>query len=43
MTLSFIPKLIVIMVVLMMFGNWMLATMMNFMRTLYESIPFLIG
>ena len=43
MTLSFIPNLIVIMVVLMKFGNWMLATMMNFMRTLYESIPFLIG
>lgn len=43
MTLSFIPKLVVIMVVLMAFGNWMLATMMDFMRRLYENIPFLIG
>ena len=43
MTLSFIPKLVVIMVVLMMFGNWMLALIMDFMRRLYENIPFLIG
>ena len=43
MTLSFIPKLMVIMVVLMTAGNWMLATMMDFTRRLYESIPFLIG
>ncbi len=43
MTLSFIPKLAVIMVVLMMFGNWMLTTMLDFMRRLYENIPFLIG
>ncbi len=43
MTLSFIPKLAVIMVVLMMSGNWMLMTIMDFMRRLYENIPFLIG
>ncbi|HIJ21884.1 MAG: flagellar biosynthesis protein FliQ [Gammaproteobacteria bacterium] len=43
MTLSFIPKLMVIMFVLMTAGNWMLATMMDFTRRLYESIPFLIG
>lgn len=43
MTLSFIPKLVVIMVVLMVAGNWMLTTMMDFMRRLYENIPFLIG
>lgn len=43
MTLSFIPKLAVIMIVLMMFGNWMLTSMMDFTRRLYENIPFLIG
>lgn len=43
MTLSFIPKLAVIMIVLMMSGNWMLMTITDFMRRLYENIPFLIG
>ncbi|MBT3197701.1 MAG: flagellar biosynthesis protein FliQ [Gammaproteobacteria bacterium] len=43
MTLSFIPKLVVIMVVLMTAGNWMLTSMTDFTRRLYQSIPFLIG
>ena len=43
MTLSFIPKLAVMLVVIMMAGNWMLQTMMDFTRRLYENIPFLIG
>ncbi len=43
MTLSFIPKLVVIMVVLMAAGHWMLRTMIDFMRRLYQNIPFLIG
>lgn len=43
MTLSFIPKLAVMIIVLMMAGSWMLQTMTDFTRRLYENIPFLIG
>ncbi|MCW8906276.1 MAG: flagellar biosynthesis protein FliQ [Sedimenticola sp.] len=43
MTLSFIPKLIIVVVVLMMTGPWMLQVIMNFTLNLYESIPELIG
>ncbi|MCP3869923.1 MAG: flagellar biosynthesis protein FliQ [Gammaproteobacteria bacterium] len=43
MTLSFIPKLIVVVVILMAAGPWMLRVIMNFTITLYESIPELIG
>jgi flagellar biosynthetic protein FliQ len=43
MTLSFIPKLIVVVVVLMMTGPWMLQVIMNFTLTLYESVPEFVG
>ncbi len=43
MTLSFIPKLVVIMAVLMVAGNWMLISMIDFTRRLYQSIPYIIG
>ncbi len=43
MTLTFIPKLIVVVVVLMAAGPWMLRVIMNFTITLFESIPELIG
>jgi flagellar biosynthetic protein FliQ len=43
MTLTFIPKLIITVVVLMMAGPWMLRVIMNFTVTLIESIPQLIG
>lgn len=43
MTLSFIPKLIIVVVVLMMTGPWMLQVIMNFTLNLYESVPELIG
>ncbi|MES9898407.1 MAG: flagellar biosynthesis protein FliQ [Sedimenticola sp.] len=43
MTLSFIPKLIVVALVLMTAGPWMLQTIMNFTLELYTSIPELIG
>jgi flagellar biosynthetic protein FliQ len=42
MTLTFIPKLIVIVLVLMMAGPWMLRVMMTFTTRLIESIPELI-
>ncbi|MCW8943963.1 MAG: flagellar biosynthesis protein FliQ [Sedimenticola sp.] len=43
MTLTFIPKLIIVVVVLMMTGPWMLQVIMNFTLNLYESVPDLIG
>jgi flagellar biosynthetic protein FliQ len=43
MTLTFIPKMIITVVVLMMAGPWMLRVIMNFTVTLIESIPQLIG
>lgn len=43
MTLSFIPKLMVLALAIMLFGSWMLNTMVDFMHRLFESIPALIG
>ncbi|HHH38900.1 MAG TPA: flagellar biosynthesis protein FliQ [Sedimenticola sp.] len=43
MTLSFIPKLIVVLVVLVMAGPWMLGLLMDYTTNLFESIPMLIG
>lgn len=43
MTLSFIPKLVGLFVVLIIAGPWMLTTMVEYIRRLYESIPFMIG
>lgn len=43
MTLSFIPKLVGLFVVLIFAGPWMLTTMTEYMRRLFESIPFIIG
>jgi flagellar biosynthetic protein FliQ len=43
MTLTFIPKLIVVAVVLMVAGPWMLQLIMDFVVDLFESIPELIG
>lgn len=42
-TLSFIPKLIVLAVVLMLAGSWMLQLMLSFMRHIFNMIPQLIG
>ncbi|HVY23883.1 MAG TPA: flagellar biosynthesis protein FliQ [Steroidobacteraceae bacterium] len=42
-TLSFIPKLIGIAVVLMIGGSWMLQTLVSYTRDLFMSIPRLMG
>ncbi|MES2770540.1 MAG: flagellar biosynthesis protein FliQ [Pseudomonadota bacterium] len=42
-TLSFIPKLVVMFVTLLLAGPWMLQTMVDYIRRLFESIPQLIG
>lgn len=43
MTLSFIPKLAIVGVALVVFGPWMLTTLVSFTRELFENIPALIG
>ena len=42
-TLSFVPKLVVIILTLLMTGPWMLTILTDYMRELFESIPNLIG
>tara|TARA_R110002073_G_scaffold326840_2_gene507012 strand:+ start:3740 stop:4012 length:273 start_codon:yes stop_codon:yes gene_type:complete len=41
MTLSFIPKLIVMFLVMALAGPWMLSIMMDYMHQLFTSIPWL--
>ena len=43
MTLSFIPKLIAVFLVLVLAGPWMITLMTDYIRRLYSSIPSLIG
>lgn len=43
MTLSFIPKLLIVALVFMLAGPWMLRVIMTFSINLIESIPELIG
>jgi flagellar biosynthetic protein FliQ len=42
-TLSFVPKLIVVFITMVVAGPWMITTLTDFMRRLYGSIPALIG
>lgn len=43
MTLTFVPKLIVIGAVLMIMGPWMLQMYLDYFQDLIRDIPFLIG
>jgi flagellar biosynthetic protein FliQ len=43
MTLSFIPKLLALVLTLFLAGPWMLRVMVNFTRELYTQIPTVIG
>ena len=42
-TLSFIPKLLSMFLVLILAGPWMLQMMVDYIRRLFESIPQIIG
>lgn len=42
-TLSFIPKLMALVLALIMMGPWMLQLWINFTRQLYMGIPMMIG
>jgi flagellar biosynthetic protein FliQ len=43
MTLSFVPKLVVMFVTILFAGGWMLGILMDYTSRLIESIPALIG
>jgi flagellar biosynthetic protein FliQ len=43
MTLSFIPKVLAVFAVLVIAGPWMLNLLMDYVRTLFNSLPNLIG
>jgi flagellar biosynthesis protein FliQ len=43
MTLSFIPKLVATLVVLIVAGPWMITFFVDYVRRLFESIPGAIG
>ena len=43
MTLSFIPKLVVLVAVLGLTGPWMLRHLLAYTRSLFEMIPLLVG
>lgn len=43
MTLSFIPKLVAIFVVLVLFGPWMLGILLDYIRELFTGIPGMVG
>jgi len=43
MTLSFIPKMVGIFVMLIFAGPWMIMVITNFMRDVFLSIPYMAG
>lgn len=43
MTLQFVPKLVAMFLVLILFGPWMLQYMIDYIQRLFGSIPQLIG
>lgn len=42
MTLTFVPKILVVLVALLFFASWMLEHLMHFTSTTIEQIPFII-
>jgi flagellar biosynthesis protein FliQ len=43
MTLSFIPKLLVLVATIFVSGHWILQTLIDYTRALFESIPAVLG
>ncbi|MBU1427062.1 MAG: flagellar biosynthesis protein FliQ [Gammaproteobacteria bacterium] len=43
MTLSFIPKLLGIFIVLMVSGQWIIGLLLDYMTRLFNSIPYMVG
>ncbi|EQD34137.1 flagellar biosynthetic protein FliQ [mine drainage metagenome] len=43
MTLSFIPKMLGLVLVLVILGPWMISLMVDYIHRLYEGIPAMVG
>nr|WP_297458390.1 flagellar biosynthesis protein FliQ [Ferrovum sp.] len=43
MTLSFIPKMLGLVLVLVILGPWMIGLMVDYIHRLYEGIPAMVG
>lgn len=43
MTLSFIPKMLAIFLAMLLLGPWMLGTLIDYTKELFQNIPFIIG
>ncbi len=43
MTLSFIPKVVAMALAVVLFGSWMLGTLVDFTRGVFQRIPTLFG
>ena len=43
MTLSFVPKLLVMVAAIFLTGHWMLGLLVDYTRQLYQSIPGVLG
>ena len=43
MTLSFIPKILGVFAVLIIAGPWLLSLIIDFTRTLFQNLPFLVS
>ena len=43
MTLSFIPKIIAVFIAIIIAGPWMLNRLLDYVRTLFTNLPYIIG
>ncbi|KEA54620.1 MULTISPECIES: flagellar biosynthesis protein FliQ [Mangrovibacter] len=43
MTLAFIPKILAVFVTIILAGPWMLNLLLDYMRTLFTNLPYIIG
>lgn len=43
MTLSFIPKILAVFVAIVVAGPWMLNLLLDYVRTLFSNLPYIIG
>jgi len=43
MTLSFIPKILAVFATIVIAGPWMLNLLLDYMRTLFSNLPYIIG
>ncbi|EAA4025650.1 flagellar biosynthesis protein FliQ [Salmonella enterica subsp. enterica serovar Infantis] len=43
MTLSFIPKIVAVFIAIIVAGPWMLNLLLDYVRTLFSNLPYIIG